>query len=98
MKDAYNPNIKGNTVPGGGVGVFFSEKNMFTKNVHRMILGSGCPKVGGGGVPRLGHNPIFYPRPLREERVSSDGLFLLFLLLLFHSSRALFLLGTERFC
>ena len=44
----------------------------------------------------------FYPRPLREEHGSSDGLFLLFLLffffLLFHTSRALFLLGTERFC
>ena len=42
----------------------------------------------------------FYPRPLREERGSLDGLFSFFLLffLLFHTSRALFLLGTERFC
>ena len=43
---------------------------------------------------------FFYPHPLREEHGSSDGLFCLFLLLLFlfHTSRALFILGTERFC
>ena len=41
----------------------------------------------------------FYPRTLREERGSSDGHFLLLLLFFFfHTSRALFLLGTERLC
>ena len=40
----------------------------------------------------------FYPRALREDRGSSDGHFLLLLLFFFHTSRALFLLGTERFC
>ena len=46
---------------------------------------------------------LFLPTPFREERGSSDGFFCGFFLLFlffffFHTSRALFLLGTERFC
>ena len=53
---------------GVGEGVLLGEKKSFTRIVYSMILGwfgdqknsaSGRPKVGGGGVPRLGHNPKF---------------------------------------